>query len=329
MKTQHSALGTRHSSIILGTGSYLPKKILTNADLEKLVATNDKWIVERTGIKKRHIAAAGESTADMAAKAALKAIKSAGIKKSSIDLIILGTATPDNTFPSSATKIQAVLGLSRIPAFDVNAACAGFIYALLTADSFLKSGQYENALVIGSDVLSRIVDWEDRGTCVLFGDGAGAVVLQSSKQKNRGLLGGNIHSDGSTRDLLYVDGGVGTTATSGKIRMQGKEVFRHAVHKMSESVESTLQSAHLKVKDIDWLIPHQANVRIMEATAKKLGIPTSKVITTVENHANTSAASIPLALDTAVREGRIKKGDLVAMTAIGAGLAWGSVLVRW
>jgi len=317
------------TSIILGTGSYLPEKILTNADLEKLVATNDKWIVERTGIKKRHIAATGESTADMAAKAALRAIKSAGIKKSAIDLIILGTATPDNTFPSSATKIQAALGLAGIPAFDVNAACAGFIYALLTADSFIKSGQYKNVLVIGADVLSRIVDWEDRGTCVLFGDGAGAIVLQNSKQKSRGILAGNIHSDGSTRDLLYVDGGAGTTATSGKIKMQGKEVFRHAAHKMSESVESALKSSKLKVKDIDWLIPHQANIRIMEATAKKLGIPESKVIATVANHANTSAASIPLALDAAMRKKKIKPGDLVAMTAIGAGLAWGSVLVRW
>lgn len=316
-------------SVILGCGAYLPEKIVTNADLAARIDTSDEWIQDRTGIKKRHIAAEGEFTSAMAAKAAEKAMQAAGINAGSIDLIVLATTTPDNTFPSTASKVQSLLGIKQGAAFDIQAVCSGFVYALSVADNFIKCGQSKTALVIGADTMSRIVDWEDRGTCVLFGDGAGAVVLQASSDDQSGILSTHLYSDGDYGSLLYVDGGVSSTGTVGKLRMSGQDVFKHAVQKMSESVQHALDANHLTVDDIDILIPHQANIRILDAVARKLNIPKHKVIITVQDHANTSAASIPLAMENAVINGRIKKGDLVVLEALGGGLSWGAAVIKW
>lgn len=307
-------------SVIIGTGAYLPQKILTNADLEKMVETTDAWIEARTGIKERHIAGEGELTSHLAVKAALAAIENAGIDKSEIDLIVMATTTPDQTFPATAARVQAALGLKTGPAFDVQAVCAGFVFALATADSFIKNGLAKTALVIGADTLSRIVDWSDRNTCILFGDGAGAVILRAEESTARGILSTRLATDGATADLLYADR---------FIHMQGKEVFKHAVHSMQESTLAALHDAGLSASDIDWVVPHQANQRILLATAEKLELPPEKLISTVARHGNTSAASIPLALAEATRDGRLKAGQLVALTAIGGGLSWGSVIVRW
>lgn len=307
-------------SVIIGTGAYLPQKTLTNADLEKMVETTDAWIEARTGIRERHIAADGELTSHLAVKAALAAIENAGIDKGEIDLIVMATTTPDQTFPATAARVQAALGLNHRPAFDVQAVCAGFVFALATADSLIKNGLAKTALVIGADTLSRIVDWKDRNTCILFGDGAGAVILRAGNGTERGILSATLATDGTTADLLYADR---------FIHMQGKEVFKHAVHSMQESTLAALHTAGLSAQDIDWVVPHQANQRILLATAEKLGLPEEKLISTVARHGNTSAASIPLALAEASRDGRLKTGQLVALTAIGGGLSWGSVIVRW
>ena len=316
-------------SVVISSGSYLPEKTLSNDEISKIVDTNDEWIVERTGIKIRHIAADGELTSDLAAKAALNALEKANLTGDDIDLIILATTTPDNTFPSTATRVQNLIGMKYGAAFDIQAVCTGFIYALATADSFIKSGQYKRILVIGAETLSRILDWTDRGTCILFGDGAGAVILEAQENTDRGILSCHLHSDGTKRDLLYVDGGVSLTQSAGTIKMQGQEVFKHAVTKLAKCTVEALDYNSLEESDIDWLIPHQANIRILEATAKKLGAPKGKLIATVGKHANTSASSIPLAIDDAVTEGKIKKGDLLALQGIGGGLTWGASLVRW
>jgi 3-oxoacyl-[acyl-carrier-protein] synthase-3 len=317
------------SSKIIATGSYLPQKILTNSDLEKIVETTDAWILERTGIKQRHIAAEGELTSDIATFAAKKALEKSGLKASEIDLIILATTTPDLTFPASATTVQDKLGAKNAFAFDIQAVCSGFIFALAIADNFIKSGQVKNALVIGAETLSRIVDWKDRNTCVLFGDGAGAVLLQATEEGNRGIIATSLHSDGSLNDLLKTSGGPSSNQKSGFIEMAGKEVFKHAVDKMTKSVLSALNKDGLTIKDVDLLVPHQANLRILNAVATRLELPEEKVILTVQNHANTSAASIPLALDHANQNGKIKKDDVVVLEALGGGLTWGSVVVRW
>lgn len=319
-------------SRIIGTGSHLPEKVLTNAELATRVDTTDDWIVERTGIKERRIAKEGETTAALAFQAAENALDAAGIQASDLDLIIVATTTPDNTFPSTATKVQAMLGMEGGAAFDVQAVCSGFIYALAVGDNFIRAGQAKNVLVIGAEVFSRIIDWEDRTTCVLFGDGAGAVVLQAQDVEEGaqvGILSTHLHSDGKLRDLLYTDGGPGSTSTVGHVRMLGREVFRHAVTNLAAVVDEALQANDLTQADIDWLVPHQANKRILDSTAKKLGMSADRVVITVDKHANTSAASVPLALDTAVRDGRIKDGQLVLMEAMGGGLTWGAALVRW
>lgn len=315
-------------SKITDTGSYLPKKILTNSDLMKMVETSDEWIFERTGIKKRHIAADGELTSDIALKAAENALKNSTIKAEEIEMIILATTTPDLTFPATATTVQAKLNAKKAFAFDVQAVCSGFVYAISIADNFIKSGQVKNALVIGADILSRIVDWKDRNTCVLFGDGAGAVLLQASEDDS-GIIAADLHSDGTLNDILKTSGGVASTQKSGFIEMAGKEVFKHAVEKMAKSVFDSLGKAGLKASDIDLLVPHQANLRILNAVATRLELPAEKVILTVEDHANTSAASIPLALDFANKNGRIKKGDILVLEALGGGLTWGSVVLKW
>jgi 3-oxoacyl-[acyl-carrier-protein] synthase-3 len=316
-------------SKIISTGSYLPKKFLTNYDLEKTVDTTDSWIFERTGIKKRHLAAENELTSDIAFEAAKRALENSGLKAEEIDMIILATTTPDLTFPATATKVQAKLNANSAFAFDIQAVCSGFIFAMATADNFIKSGQVKNALVIGADVLSRIVDWKDRNTCVLFGDGAGAVVLQATTEESSGIISSDLHSDGSLNDILKTSGGPSSNQKSGFIEMAGKEVFKHAVDKMSKSVIAALKKANLKVSDIDLLVPHQANARILSAVANRLELSEEKIILTVENHANTSAASIPLALDYAVKNNRVKKGDLVVLEALGGGLTWGSVVLKW
>lgn len=319
-----------HRSVIIGCGSYLPEKILTNADLEKIIDTNDEWITERTGIRQRHVAAEGEMTSDMAAKAAADALTNAGITADAVDLIVLATTTPDNTFPSSATRVQHLLGMKHGAAFDVQAVCAGFIYALAVADNFIRTGQSRCALVIGAEAITRLVDWNDRTTCVLFGDGAGAVVLKAENGGERGILSTHLYSDGSTRELLYVDGGAGSSGNkSGSIRMQGKEVFRHATQKLSDATLEALKVNGLAPEALDWMVPHQANLRIIDAVARRLNLPMEKVVTTVADHANTSAASIPLAIHTAVKQGKIKKNHVVCLEAIGGGLAWGSALIRW
>lgn len=318
-----------HRSRIIGTGSYLPERTLTNAELAEMVDTTDEWIIERTGIRERHIAADGETTADIAYQSAKRALEAAKVSINSIDLIVLATATPDNTFPSTATKVQAMLGMEHGAAFDVQAVCSGFIYALSVADNFIKVGQANRILVIGAETFSRILDWEDRTTCVLFGDGGGAVVLESTKEEGTGILSTHLHSDGKHGDLLYVDGGPSTTQTVGHVRMSGKEVFRHAVVNLAHVVDEALEANKLKRSDIDWLVPHQANLRILNGTARKLGLSEDQVVITVDKHANTSAASIPLALDAAVRDGRIQKGQLVLMEAMGGGFTWGAALARW
>ncbi|TNE37210.1 MAG: ketoacyl-ACP synthase III [Alphaproteobacteria bacterium] len=321
-------------SVAKGAGSYLPERILTNGELAKMVDTSDEWIQERTGIRQRHIAAENEKTSDLGEKAARRALKDAGIEASEVDLIVLATATPDRTFPATATRIQARLGITHGAAFDVQAVCTGFIYAMATADNFLKSGQFKTALVIGAETFSRILDWEDRTTCVLFGDGAGAIVLQAEEVENpsnqdRGVLDSYLRSDGRHGDLLYVDGGPSSTQTVGHLRMAGREVFKHAVVNIAEAIEKSLEHTGLTIDDVDWFVPHQANQRILTATARRIGLPDEKVVTTVSKHGNTSAASVPLALVEALRDGRIKKGDLVLMEAMGGGFTWGSALVRW
>jgi 3-oxoacyl-[acyl-carrier-protein] synthase-3 len=307
--------------------------VLTNQDLARIVDTSDEWISERTGIKTRHIAADGENTSDLGIAAARSALDHAGIDPQSIDFIILATSTPDNTFPSTATTIQAALGLTHGFAFDVQAVCSGFAYALATADNFIRAGQGKRGLVIGAETFSRILDWEDRGTCVLFGDGAGAVVLEATQvedpMRERCVIGSMLFSDGRHKDKLYVDGGPSSTRSVGHLRMQGKEVFRFAVNAISDVVERTLAAHNLRPSDIDWFVPHQANKRILDGTAKKVGIAEEKIVITLDRHGNTSAASIPLALSTAVHDGRIKRGDLVLFEAMGGGFTWGANLVRW
>ncbi len=315
-------------AVIIGTGSALPRRRVTNAELEKTVDTTDEWIVERTGIRARHIADPDETTSTLATDAARRAIEAAGVDPADIDLIILATSTPDQTFPASATLVQAALGINDCIAFDVQAVCSGFLYALSVADSMVRSGSANQALVIGSETFSRILDWEDRGTCVLFGDGAGAVVLRA-EEGTRGILTTKLHADGRHNQLLYVDGGPSTTQTVGKLRMKGQEVFRHAVTNLAEVLREVMAHAGLSVSDIDWVVPHQANRRILDATARKLGLPAERVIVTVDQHANTSAASVPLALDTAVRDGRIKRGDLLVLEAMGGGFTWGAAAVRY
>ena len=316
-------------SVIIGTGGALPPHRVTNAELAERVDTSDEWIVERTGIEARHIAADGETTATLATEAARKALAAAGVEASEIGLIVLATATPDQTFPASAVRVQAALGIDDCIAFDVQAVCTGFLYALSVADNMLKGGMADHAIVIGAETFSRILDWEDRGTCVLFGDGAGAVVLRAEESETRGILATRLHADGRHNDLLYVDGGVSTTGTVGKLRMKGKEVFRHAVVNLAAVLGETLEAVGYSSADIDWVVPHQANKRILDATAKKLGLDPAKVIVTVDQHANTSAASVPLALDVAVRDGRIKQGDLIVLEAMGGGFTWGAAVVRF
>jgi 3-oxoacyl-[acyl-carrier-protein] synthase-3 len=320
-------------SHVVGCGAYLPERIVTNAELAQRLDTSDDWIVQRTGIRQRHVAAPGELTSDLAVIAAQRALAAAGMTGNDLDLIVLATATPDNTFPATATKVQTRLGMTRGAAFDVQAVCSGFIYALATADNFLRSGQARTALVIGAETFSRILDWQDRSTCVLFGDGAGALVLQGAPSEKgpraRGVLSTHLHSDGAHYDILYVDGGPSTTGTSGFLRMEGREVFRHAVHRLAEVVDEALGANGLKATDLDWLVPHQANRRIIDAMGRKLGLPPEKVVVTIDRHANTSAASVPLALAEAVDDGRIRPGHLVLMEAMGGGLTWGASLVRW
>lgn len=315
-------------SVVAGVGSALPRRSVSNAELAERVDTSDEWIVERTGIRNRYIAGEGETTATLAHAAAVKAIEHAGLAASDIDLIVLATATPDQTFPSSATKVQAMLGIDDCIAFDVHAVCTGFLYALTVADSMLRSGSAKTALVIGSETFSRILDWEDRATCVLFGDGAGAMIL-STEEGERGILATSLHADGRHNDLLFVDGGPSTTQTVGKLRMKGREVFRHAVVNLAEVLNEVLAEVGLQSADIDWVVPHQANARILDATAKKLKLPREKVIVTVDRHANTSAASVPLAFNTAVRDGRIKRGDLIVLEAMGGGFTWGAAVLRY
>ncbi len=315
-------------SVIAGVGSALPKRRVSNEELAKTVDTSDQWIVERTGIRNRHIAGDGETTATLARDAALEALDQAGLQPGDIGLIVLATATPDQTFPSSATKVQAMLGIDDCVAFDVHAVCTGFLYALTVADSMLRSGASKRALVIGAETFSRILDWEDRGTCVLFGDGAGALVLES-REGESGILATRLHADGRHNDLLFVDGGPSTTGTVGKLRMKGREVFRHAVVNLADVLSEVLAAAGLTADDVDWVVPHQANARILDATSKKLGLPPEKVVVTVDQHANTSAASVPLALDTAVRDGRIKRGDIVVLEAMGGGFTWGAAALRY
>jgi 3-oxoacyl-[acyl-carrier-protein] synthase-3 len=319
---------------IAGCGGYLPENIVTNADLAARLETSDEWIVQRTGIRQRHIAAPGELTSDLATAAARKALKAAGMTGNDLDLIVLATATPDHTFPATATKVQAQLGMTRGAAFDVQAVCTGFIYALAVADAQIRLGLARTALVIGAEVFSRILDWQDRGTCVLFGDGAGAVVLRGApiakdERSPRGILSTHLHSDGSNYKLLYVDGGPSTTGTAGFLRMEGREVFRHAVQRLAEVVDEALAANGLTAADVDWLVPHQANRRIIDSMGRRLHLPPGKVVMTIERHANTSAASVPLALAEAVADGRIRPGHLVLMEAMGGGLTWGAALVRW
>jgi len=315
-------------SVIAGTGSSLPRRRVDNEELAQQVDTSDQWIVERTGIRSRYIAGEGETTATLATEAARLALENAGISASEVDLIVLATATPDQTFPSSATKVQAALGIDDCVAFDVHAVCTGFLYAVTVADSMLRAGTGRTALVIGAETFSRLLDWEDRTTCVLFGDGAGALVLRA-EDGDRGILATKLHADGRHNDLLFVDGGPSSTGTVGKLRMKGREVFRHAVVNLAEVMNEVLDKAGLTSGDVDWVVPHQANARILDATAKKLSLPSGKVVVTVDKHANTSAASVPLALDTAVKDGRIKRGDIVVLEAMGGGFTWGAAVLRY
>lgn len=320
-------------SVVCGTGAYLPSRVVSNKDLEKLVETSDQWIFERTGIRERRVAAEGELTSDLAVKAAENALAAAGLTAGDIDLIVLATSTPDHTFPATATKVQARLGITGGAAFDIQAVCSGFLFALATADNFLKAGQFKRALVIGAETFSRILDWQDRRTCVLFGDGAGALVLEAQEgagdNSDRGVLMACLHSDGRYYDKLCVNGGVSSTQTAGTLQMEGREVFRHAVTNLVDVMRESLEAAGLTAEDIDWVIPHQANRRIIEATTRKFGIAECKVVMTIERHGNTSAASVPLALCEAVTDGRVKTGDLVLLEAMGGGFTWGSVILRW
>ena len=319
-------------SIVTGTGSYLPARRMANAEFEGIVETSDAWIEQRTGIRNRHIAAKDETTVSMAESAARRAIEAAGIDPTYLALIVLATATPNNTFPASAVQLQNRLGISHGFAFDLQAVCSGFVYAVTTADLYLRGGMARRALVVGSETFSRLLDWEDRTTCVLFGDGAGAVVLEARPEdeaNGRGVLVSKLRSDGAHCEKLYVDGGPSTTGTVGKLRMEGREVFKHAVGMITDVIEDSFAALNIGPQDIDWFVPHQANRRIIDASAKKLGIAPEKVVATVGDHGNTSAASIPLAVDQAVRDGRIKQGDLVLLEAMGGGFTWGAVLVRW
>ena len=320
-------------AVPLGCGHYLPERVVPNDEFAGWLDTSDEWIRARTGIVTRRFAADGETTADLGAAAARAALANAAADPGDVDAIILATATPDSTFPATATRVQSLLGMRGGFAFDVAAVCAGFIFALSTADAMIRTGQARTVLVIGAETFSRILDWQDRGTCVLFGDGAGAVLLGAAEGRgdssDRGVLASCLHSDGAYRDILYVDGGPSSTQSTGRLRMQGREVFKHAVNKLADVAEEAMAKAHVGPADIDWVVPHQANIRIIEATAKKAGIAMEKVVVTVEHHGNTSAASIPLALSTAVGDGRIRRGDLVLMEAIGGGLSWGSALLRW
>ncbi|MGL4288994.1 MAG: beta-ketoacyl-ACP synthase III [Phreatobacter sp.] len=320
-------------SVVLGVGSYLPERVLTNAELSERVDTSDEWIVQRTGIRERHIAAEGETTSDLGLKAAEAALAHAGVAAADIDLILLATSTPDRTFPASATAIQARLGITHGAAFDLQAVCSGFVFAVATADKFLRSGSHKRALVIGAETFSRILDWEDRGTCVLFGDGAGAIVLEAQDQPDgitgRGVLTTHLRSDGRHTPKLYVDGGPSLTGTVGHLRMEGREVFKHAVGMITDVMNDAYAATGTSSADLDWFVPHQANKRIIDASADKLKIAPGKVVMTVDRHGNTSAASIPLALDVAVKDGRIQKGHLVMLEAMGGGFTWGSALIRW
>jgi len=317
---------------VTGVGHYLPERVVPNSEFEATLDTSDEWIRERTGIERRHFAAPGQTTSDMAARAARIALERAGRDPSEVDAIVLATSTPDLTFPSAATMVQKALGMNGGFAFDLQAVCAGFVYALTTANALIVAGQAKRVLVIGAETFSKILDWTDRTTCVLFGDGAGAVLLEAVETEgaagDRGVLATDLHSDGSYRDLLYVDGGI-STGSQGVLKMEGKEVFRHAVGKLAQTAETALERAGLAGDDVDWIVPHQANLRIIKATAQKMGVPMERVVVTVQDHGNTSAASIPLALSVGVERGQIKPGDLVVMEAIGGGLAWGSVVLRW
>jgi 3-oxoacyl-[acyl-carrier-protein] synthase III len=320
-------------SVVLGCGSYLPSRVLTNAELSRMVDTSDDWITQRTGIRERHIAADGETTSDMAVAAARAALAAAGVDAESIDLIVVATSTPDNTFPASAVSVQAGLGITGGAAFDLQAVCSGFVFALATVDALLRTGAFKRALVIGSETFSRILDWTDRGTCVLFGDGAGAAVAEAQPQPgspwDRGILTSHLRSDGRHKSKLYVDGGPSSTQTVGHLRMEGRAVFKHAVAMVTDVIEDAFKATGTSADDIDWFVPHQANQRIIDDSARKLGIAPEKVVTTVAKHGNTSAASIPLALSVAVADGRIKRGDLVMLEAMGGGFTWGAVLLRW
>ncbi len=320
-------------SVVLGCGSYLPQRTLTNAELSRMVDTSDEWIVQRTGIRERHVAADGEVTSHLGVKAALAALENAKVDAQSIDLIVVGTSTPDNTFPATAVAIQAALGIHHGAAFDLQAVCSGFVYALATVDGLLRAGVHKRALVIGAETFSRILDWTDRGTCVLFGDGAGAIVMEAQQQsgtrEDRGVLTSHLRSDGRHKAKLFVDGGPSSTGTVGHLRMEGKEVFKFAVGAITGVITDIFNDTGYTAEDIDWFVPHQANKRIIDGSAQKLGIAPEKVVITVDRHGNTSAASIPLALDVAVRDGRVKRGDLVLLEAMGGGFTWGAALVRW
>lgn len=325
--------GLIRKSLIAGCGAYLPENVVTNDDLAARIDTSDAWIRKRTGIRQRHIAAEGELTSDLAVAACRPALEAAGVDPEEVDLIVLATSTPDNTFPATATRVQAMLGIKRAAAFDVQAVCSGFVYALSVADNMVRLGQANTALVIGAEVFSRILDWEDRGTCVLFGDGAGALVLRSEMSEagptGRGILSTHLFADGEFYDSLYVDGGPGTTGQSGYLRMAGQEVYRHAVNNMAEAVEIALEANGLNLPDIDLLVPHQANIRIIESIGRRLAVDSDKVVVTVGTQANTSAATIPLALSHALEQDRVQAGDLVALSALGGGFTWGSALIRW
>ncbi|WP_339107685.1 beta-ketoacyl-ACP synthase III [Thioclava sp. GXIMD4216] len=320
-------------AVVRGVGHYLPERIVENAEFETKLETSDEWIRSRTGIERRHFAAEGETTSQLAIKAAEAALKHAGMSVEDIDAIVVATSTPDFTFPSVATMVQAGLGSTRGFAYDVQAVCAGFIFALTNANGLIVSGQAERVLVIGAETFSRIMDWEDRSTCVLFGDGAGALILEAAEGtgtvNDRGILASDLHSDGRYRELLYVDGGVSSTGTTGHLRMQGNQVFRHAVTKLAQTAHTALDKLGLSGNDVDWIVPHQANLRIISATAEKMGVPMERVVVTVQDHGNTSAASIPLALSVGASEGKLKTGEIVVVEAIGGGLAWGSVVLRW